>query len=172
MASETTQEAAPPRSGVAATILEDGVLAGLIGAVVVAVWFLILDTIHGTPFYTPSLLGQATFLGGEFVAVDPIMVFAYTGMHGMLFLLAGVTLAWMVLQFERNPQFGMVLLLLFLLFESILFGLEVTIVPQLVGALGAWAVLVANLTSAVAMFWFLLRRRPEALARLRAAWNE
>jgi len=66
----------------------------------------------------------------------------------------------------------MVLLLLFVLFESIVFGLEVTVVPQLVGALGTWAVMIANLLSAIAMFWFLLRRRPEALARLKAAWND
>ena len=157
-----------------AAILEDGVLAGLIGAVVVAVWFLVLDSVHGAPFATPSLLGRTVFLGGsaEQASTDPILVFAYTGMHGLLFLIAGVTLAWMVLQFEKNPQFGMVLALLFVLFESIVLGLEVTIVPQLVGALGTWAVLIANLLSAVAMFWFLLRRRPEALSRLKAAWSD
>ena len=46
-----------------AAILEDGVLAGLVGAIVVAVWFLVLDLFHGTPFATPSLLGRAVFLG-------------------------------------------------------------------------------------------------------------
>ncbi len=74
--------------------------------------------------------------------------------------------------FEQNPQFGMVLLLLFLLFESVVLGLEVSIAPHLVGALGTWAVGVANLFAAVAMFWFLLRRRPAAFARLRAGWSE
>jgi hypothetical protein len=162
------------RESTGAAILEDGVLAGLVGAGAVALWFLILDSVHGTPFATPSLLGRTVFLGAsaEPITTDPILVFAYTGMHGLLFLVAGVTLAWMVLQFEKNPQFGMVLALLFILFESIVFGLEVTVVPQLVGALGAWAVMIANLVSAIAMFWFLLRRRPEALARLKAAWND
>jgi hypothetical protein len=157
-----------------AEILEDGVLTGMVGAVVVAVWFLVLDGVQGTPFATPSLLGRAVFLGrgAEQMATDPILVFAYTGMHGLLFLIAGVTLAWMVIQFENNPQFGIVLALLFLLFESIVLGLELTVVPQLVGNLGTWAVAIANLLSAIAMFWSLLRRRPEALARLKAAWNE
>jgi len=175
MASESTQApAAIDQTSAAAVILEDGVLAGLIGAGIVAVWFLVLDAIHGTLFYTPSLLGGVVFLGIPIdqIKPDPILVFAYTGMHGLLFLVAGVTLAWMVLQFERNPQVGMVFLLLFVLFESIVFGLEVTVVPQLVGALGTWAVMIANLLSAIAMFWFLLRRRPEALARLKAAWND
>ena len=170
----TSKRTSAPRSSrsslTGAAILEDGVLAGLIGAVVVAIWFLILDSFHGAPFATPSLLGRAVFLGGsaESVATDPILVFAYTGMHGLLFLIAGATLAWMVMQFEKNPQFGVVLGLLFLLFEAVIFGLEVTVVPQLVGALGSWAVMIANLLSAVAMFWFLLRRRPEALSRLKA----
>jgi hypothetical protein len=78
----------------------------------------------------------------------------------------------MFAQFERNPQFGWVLLLLFLLFESILFGFEVAVFPSLVGALGAFAVGLANLLAAVGMFWFLLRRHPQAAARLRASWNE
>ena len=85
------------------------------------------------------------------------MVFAYTGLHVLLFLLAGVGLAWMVSQVERNPQFGLVLLLLFLLFQSIVFGFEVTLVPSLVGAIGAGVVIVANLLAAGAMFWYLLR---------------
>ena len=100
------------------------------------------------------------------------MIFAYTGLHGVLFLAAGLVIAWMFSQFEENPQFGIFLLLLFLLFESILLAFEVSMVPRLVGAMGTWAVGLANLLSAVAMFWFLLRRRPEALERLKAGWRE
>jgi len=83
-----------------------------------------------------------------------------------------VALAWMVAQFERNPQLGMVLLLLFVAFEAILMGLEVSVVPRLVGALGTWTVALANLLSAVVMFWYLLRRHPEAIERMREGWND
>ena len=41
--------------------LREGVIAGLIGAAVVAVWFLIYDAASGRPFRTPALLGAATF---------------------------------------------------------------------------------------------------------------
>jgi hypothetical protein len=156
-------------------ILEDGVLSGIVGALVVALWFLIFDLARGLPFHTPSLLGSVLFLGKsveQATSVDATMVFAYTGLHGFLFLLAGAAVAWMFAQFERNPQFGLVLLLLFLLFEAVIFGFEVTIVPALVGALGAWAVGLANLLAAVAMFWFLLIRHPGSMARLRAGWDE
>lgn len=51
-------------------------------------------------------------------------------------------------------------------------GLEVSVVPRLVGALGTWTVAVANLLSAIVMFRFLLRRHPEAIERMREGWNE
>lgn len=157
-------------------IAENGVLAGIIGAVVVAVWFLILDLVtRGMPFYTPSLLGSVLFGGQAPEAVtgqNGAAIFAYTGLHGILFLCAGVMLAWMFTQFERNPQVGLVLLLLFVMFEAILWGVGVSMIPALAGAVGAWAILAANVASATAMFLFLLRRHPHAMERLRQAWHD
>jgi hypothetical protein len=157
-------------------ITENGVLAGTIGASTVAVWFLILDLLtRGLPFYTPSLLGSILFARltpDEVTGLNGAAIFAYTGLHGILFLCAGAALAWMFSQFERNPQVGLVLLLLFVTFEAILWGVGVSMIPALAGAVGAWAILVANVTSAAAMFAFLLRRHPRALERLRQAWNE
>ncbi|HBZ70193.1 MAG TPA: hypothetical protein DEP35_10840 [Deltaproteobacteria bacterium] len=177
--SEPVREArvanAGQRGGRPAGILQDGIVAGMIGAAIVALWFFVLDIARGKPFFTPSLLGNALLLGKsveQTQEVNAIMVFAYTGVHGILFLIAGVAVSWMFHQIERNPQLGLVLLLIFLLFESILFGFEVTLVPHLVGALGAFTVGFANLLSAGGMFWFLIRRHPEALARLRAAWHD
>src|SRR3712207_5404647 len=39
-------------------LLHDGVIAGLIGAAVIAVWFFIVDAIAGRPFFTPATLGH------------------------------------------------------------------------------------------------------------------
>ena len=159
----------------ARTLVEEGVLCGIIGATAVAVFFLLVDSLQAHPLWTPSLLGSVLFLGlpvEEVDAVSATMVFAYTGVHVLLFLLAGLVLAWMVSQVERNPQFGLFLVLLFLLFQSIVFGLEVTLVPGLVGAIGAGIVVIANLLSAATMFWYLLRRHPEALRRVRQGWSE
>jgi len=158
-----------------ASVLEDGVLTGILGAAVVAIWFLILDTARGKMFFTPSLLGSVAFLGhspDQVVAVNPFIVFAYTGLHGVLFLMAGLVIARMFSLFERNPQFGVVILLLFLLVETILFSFSVVIFPNLVGSLGALAVASGNLFAAIAMFWFLIRRRPNAMMQLRFAWRQ
>jgi hypothetical protein len=89
-----------------------------------------------------------------------------------LFLIAGVVIARMFALFEQNPQFGIVILLLFLLFESILFSFAAAVFPNLIGAIGALAVGCGNLFAAIAMFWFLIRRRPKAMAQLRLAWQE
>ena len=158
----------------AVSIIEDGILTGVAGAVVVALWFLILDTARGQMFFTPSLIGSVVFLGQtpeQIVSVNGFIVFAYTGLHGVLFLFAGLALAGMFSMFEHNPQFGIILLLLFLMFEAILFSFAAAIFPNLVGALGAVAVASGNLFAAIAMFWFLIRRHPAALAQLKLAWH-
>lgn len=164
------------RSAVILRIVENGILAGMLGAAVVAVWFLILDmATRGMPFFTPSLLGSILFAGRDAADVTDLngaAIFAYTGLHGILFLVAGTLLAALFNELERNPQVGIVLLLLFVTFEAIVWGVGVSIIPALAGVVGAWAILVANVASAVAMFAFLLRRHPDALAQLRAAWNE
>src|SRR2546428_11652369 len=45
------------------SILKEGVVAGLIGAAVVVVWFLLFDIWGGRPFLTPGLLGAAVVQG-------------------------------------------------------------------------------------------------------------
>lgn len=156
-------------------VLEDGILTGIVGAVVVALWFLILDTARGQMFFTPSLLGSVIFLGqspDQVVSINPYIIFAYTGLHGLLFLTAGLLIARMFALFEHNPQFGIVILLLFVLFEAILFSAAAAVFPNLIGTLGALAVGCGNLFAALAMFLFLIRRHPRAMSQLRLAWNE
>src|SRR5262249_22126839 len=47
----------------ASQILEDGLFSGALGAVLVALWYLILDSLAGRPLYTPFLLGSVLFQG-------------------------------------------------------------------------------------------------------------
>lgn len=156
-------------------VLENGFLCGALGALVVAVWFLILDVIQGRPFFTPSLLGSVVFSGASAERVDSVsvvMVFAYSGLHGMLFVAWGTAIALLFSQLEKRPAVGVFLVVLFVLSEAVIFGLEVTIVPRLVGSLGAVQVGVANLLAAAVMFWFLLLRHPGVIDRLKRAWSE
>jgi hypothetical protein len=172
----TSRAFSPDRTQVRpAAILEDGILTGVAGAVVVAVWFLILDMARGRIFFTPSLLGSVVFLGqspDQMVSVNGFIVFAYTGLHLVLFLMAGLVIAWMFSIFEHNPHFGIIILFLFFLFEAVLFTFAAVIFPSIMGALGSLAVASGNVFAAIAMFCFLIRRHPMALTQLRLAFHE
>src|SRR5262249_10018492 len=39
-----------------ARLYQEGLVAGIIGALTVALWFLVVDVAHGRPLYTPTLL--------------------------------------------------------------------------------------------------------------------
>ena len=77
-------------------ILREGFVAGLIGAAAVALWFLVVDIVARTPFFTPAMLGSALFWG----ETDPSVVvpgvpnvIGYTMTHIVLFTLAGAVAA-------------------------------------------------------------------------------
>ena len=73
-------------------VVREGVVAGLIGAVIVAGWFLIFDLMRGQPFFTPAALGSTLFLGANSLAgvsVTPVTVLGYTLLHFSAFILAG-----------------------------------------------------------------------------------
>jgi hypothetical protein len=85
MKTATTGPARSPadtaRSGLR-VVSEDGILTGIVGAVVVMVVFLLLDLTQGRAFFTPPLLGSVIFQGqhvSELSDPDPVMIFAYTG---------------------------------------------------------------------------------------------
>ena len=49
-------------------VYKEGFIAGIVGALTVALWFLVVDMMHGRPFYTPTILGTALFGRGVWPA--------------------------------------------------------------------------------------------------------
>src|SRR4029077_4037162 len=92
--SEARSEAAP------IVLVLDGLFTGMIGALIVALWFLVLDLAGGHPFYTPALLGTMLLHGGAAAAngpvIAPLEVAAYTAFHFLSFLIIGYLLAWLM----------------------------------------------------------------------------
>ena len=74
-------------------LLREGLIAGILGAATIAVWFLIVDSLHGQPFYTPSILGTALFKDGvttpDSLGIDLEVVFLFTWVHGLVFTAVG-----------------------------------------------------------------------------------
>jgi hypothetical protein len=151
--------------------IREGLLAGLVGATAVALWFLLIDAVAGRLLFTPAALGSAVFLGSrgvEAVEITTTTVLGYTALHYAAFLLVGLVAAGIVAAAEEQSE--AVLLggvLLFVTFEALSIGMLTIIAAWLVDALAWWNIAVANLIAAVSMAGFLLLRHPHLLRALR-----
>src|SRR2546428_12726625 len=80
-------EESSPASRDVTRLYQEGLIAGLIGAATVALWFLIIDSIQGRPLYTPTVLGAALFHRGAAPWLDAgpnlEMVLVFTWGHGL-----------------------------------------------------------------------------------------
>ena len=149
-------------------VLREGVIAGIVGAVIVAVWFLAIDTIHGEPLRTPELLGTA-FLR----QTDPVAaVLSYTLVHGIAFAGFGILASLLVAAAERQPIFVLALIILFTIFEVASFAEIVIAANWILNEVAGWTIFVANLLAAGAMLAYFFRRHRTLAHRLSEAWNE
>jgi hypothetical protein len=150
-------------------IVREGVVAGLIGAITVAFWFLIFDSLRGQLFFTPGALGSALFLGVADISemqVSLLTVGGYTIVHCVAFVAVGLAASAIVVQAERFPPLLLAGVLIFVTFEAFFLGLLAVMGEWLLGALG-WVVIgFANLVATVAMALYLLSAHPKLRASL------
>ena len=145
-------------------VFRDGVVAGLIGATAIAVWFFVVDLVAGQPLFTPTTLGRAVFsvLGTVPETESPIVhVLAYTAFHYAAFIALGIVAASVVRLAGDEPSILFGFVILFVAFE-VGFYAFVAVLSQVtpLGQLAWWQVMVGNLIAAAAMGFFLLRRHP------------
>ena len=144
-------------------LLADGVITGAIGAGAVALWFLVLDTLAGRPFYTPAALGSAVLLGAQSPAdvhVTIGVVVAYTMLHLLAFLAVGIGVAWGARQLERLPSLWLVTLLAVIIVEALFIGVMASLAQWVLGAIGLWAVAIGNIVAVGAMGFRVWVTRP------------
>lgn len=156
------------------SVLREGTVAGVIGAAVVAIWFLIFDFARGTPFLTPTLLGDIVFHGVYAPAqhgVDIGAVIGYTIVHGLVFIAFGVIAAAVIDASEREPTLVIAVAILFACFETFFLGAVGALGQSVSGILVWWAILVGNLLAAIAMLWYFLLRHRRLPALLVGSWG-
>jgi hypothetical protein len=152
-------------------VFREGMVAGLIGAGTVALWFLIVDMGRGQPFFTPGALGSALFLGStepSSVIVSIATVLGYTVLHVGVFFATGFIAAAIAGYAEDTPPLIIGAVMLFIAFEALFMGLMALRAEFLLSTLAWWAVVVGNILATVAMGSYLWSRHPrlrEALAR-------
>lgn len=143
--------------------VREGIIAGVLGATAVAVWFLAVDLMAGRPFFTPALLGRGLIgiLGPGHVDTTLTVVAFYTVFHYVAFAVMGIVVTAIIHLSARHPPVLGGFFMLFVAFESGFYGL--TYVLSLRTPLHdiAWYQIgMANLLASSLMLGFLWRRHP------------
>ncbi|GMR12965.1 MAG: hypothetical protein BMS9Abin29_1160 [Gemmatimonadota bacterium] len=152
-------------------ILKEGVMSGLLGAGVVALWFWIIDLVQGQPFFTPGALGSALFFGStdlDAVTVSAVTVIGYTAVHITAFITTGIIAAAIACYAEDTPPLVLAAVLLFVTFEALFMGLMALLAEFLLGDLAWWSIALGNLLATVSMGYYLWVKHPKLQAVLEA----
>jgi hypothetical protein len=152
-------------------LLIDGLVAGVIGYVVVAAFFALWNVARGfSPIYTAALLGEALFAGlrdPAAVTLDVGLVIAFNGIHMIAFLAFGFFAAWLVHETELHPEFWYLAFFLFLA-ATVLSYAAVLALTVLVGSLlSPWLVVTSSLIAALAIAGYFVGAHRGLLSTIR-----
>jgi uncharacterized membrane protein YphA (DoxX/SURF4 family) len=152
-------------AGMPHPILFDGIVAGFIGATTIALWFLVIDTIAGRPFFTPATLGRG-LLGvlapGASYATPTAFVLLYTVFHFGAFMIVGLFASLVVTLAQKEPSILFAFILLFAVAEVGIYALVSILHAATPLGSSAWLqIMVGNIIAALAMGFYFWRRHRE-----------
>ena len=156
-------------------VVREGLITGILGAGAVALWFLIIDSLSGRPFFTPAALGAAFIQGFTSVSdvqVSFMNVAGYTLLHFVVFIFIGMLAARVSADAERDPPVILALILVFVVLEAGSLGAIAAMAAWLFETIPWWNFLVANVIAAVVMGAYLWNRHPLLQKTLRTDVEE
>ena len=146
-----------------------GLLA--LGAVAIAIWFLIVDSIAGHPLQTPLTLGRAllSLLGpAPSPDADFVVVGLYTVFHFVAFIAVAIVAEWLVYRAQTQPAVLAGALMLFVAVELLFYGFVALLRETTgLGTLVWWQVMVGNVIAAAIMGTYIWKKHPELADELR-----
>ncbi len=145
------------------SVVGEGLLTGIIGALLVATWYFVFDMAANRPFFTPNVLGKIFFRGDVNPGpreIVPKIVAAFTVVHLLLFSLAGMALTFITHLASRNPALRMGLWIGLVVSFLFFAGLTFMLATSTGNRLPLWEVLGGALIGVGAMAAFLLNRHP------------
>jgi uncharacterized membrane protein YphA (DoxX/SURF4 family) len=154
-------------------LVREGVVAGIIGASVIAIWFFFVDLLAGQTLFTPTTLGRGMLsIFGPVPASQSaaFLVVAYTLFHFAAFIILGLIAAMIVSLANREPSILLGFVVLFAAIEVGFYafvGLLQQATP--LGSLAWYNVMIGNLLAAAAMGTYLLRAHPVLREQFRHA---
>ncbi len=138
----------------------EGVIAGTLGAVAIAIWFFAIDLLQGRPLYTPTVLASALLYGDANAIPEGSLALrltvGFTFVHWLVFTALGGFAAWMLGIAERNANLGFGVLLLFALMEVGFLAVVAVFAQTALQAISWQMVLIGNLLATAVMglyFW-------------------
>lgn len=144
-------------------LLREGVVTGLLGAAVVALFYLVVDIGRGHAFMTPSVLGDAFVLHRpvEIGIPDGTAVLVYTVLHVVAFVAFGLVLAVLARAAELSSLARYAVVQVLVAFVVFFYGI-VSVGSEIVrGLLPVVGILVANGLAGVVMVLWLWRHHPK-----------
>lgn len=155
--------------GPAHSTIREGVIAGGLGALAVALWFLLVDGIAGRALHTPALLGALILRTPDPIAAADgpnrlILAALYTPIHFILFVLFGVLVVFLMHRARNQPSLLMLALILFAVFEGGFTGGVAMLEQTALGDLAWYQVAIGNLIAVIVMGWYVWRRHPDVPA--------
>jgi cytochrome bd-type quinol oxidase subunit 2 len=148
------------------TRTHEGLIAGILGATAVALWFLVYDTLSGLPGRTPSVLGQAVLLREPNPVTTEVLLgplVAYTLVHFAVFMVIGSVVVWLVTRAEHQRIFWFALLMLVAVVEVFFAGFLQVWSSNTAGQFPVWTVLIANALALAVMLGYAFRRHPRVM---------
>lgn len=155
--------------------IREGIIAGIVGASSVALWFFVLDVIQGRLLFTPAALGSSFLFGARNtsdVQITAATVLGYTLVHAAVFIAIGLLSARLIHAAQKRPIILLGMILLFVTLEVFFVGLMAIIASWLIDALSWWTIAIANLIAGVSMGIYLLRTHPKLKQQLRRPLEE
>ena len=151
--------------------VREGIVTGLLGAGVVALFFLGVDLIRGVPGLTPSVLGEVFVLrrpSAVTTSIDMTAAALYTAAHLLAFAGFGLLIAALARKGETSSLVRYAVVPVFLAFVIFFQGVLAVADETTRGLFPMWSVLTANLLAAAAMAWYVWRQHP----RMRSAYRD
>ena len=141
-------------------IADEATSAGLLGASVVAAWFLLLDFMAGRPLHIASVLGQVLLLGDR----TPDLIQLHGGaveLYGFFHFLSFLAVGWLAVRLlhmaVREPVWLMGLLLAFVSLETAVFAVSFALFQGTGAESLRGPVLIGNGLAVLAMGTYLWR---------------
>lgn len=156
-------------------VVREGVVAGIIGGVIVAAWFFIYDLAIGQPFRTPALLGTIllnVMREPNGFSVTVASVLGYTALHFFAFIMFGVAASILMAASEREPLVALGVLVLFIWFEMCFAGFVTFLDQTAIRQIGWWNIVGGNILALAAIIGWYEHRHPRVVPRLLERWEE